>query len=134
MDLKPRNKVQAEFSLASMSDLIFLLLIFFIITSTLVSPNAIKVVLPRATNQTLAKQSVFVVINDQRQLFIETNKKSEATTIELLPNQLQAALSGVEKPVVSIKADKTVPYEDVVKIISIAVRLKIGIVLATDRE
>lgn len=134
MDLKPRNKVQAEFSLASMSDLIFLLLIFFIITSTLVSPNAIKVVLPRATNQTLAKQSVFVVINDQRQIFIETNKNSEATTLELLPNQLQAALSGVEKPVVSIKADKSVPYEDVVKIISIAVRLKIGIVLATDRE
>ena len=134
MDLRPRNKVLSEFSLASMSDLIFLLLIFFIITSTLVSPNAIKVVLPRATNQTLAKQSVFVVINDQRQIFIETNKKSEATTIELLPGQLQTALSGMEKPVVSIKADKTVPYEDVVQVISIAVKQKIGIVLATERE
>ena len=65
MAIQTRNKRKAEFSMASMSDLVFLLLIFFMLTSTLVAPNAIKLLLPNSNSKTMAKQSVTVYINDK---------------------------------------------------------------------
>ena len=69
MAIKSRNKVEPTFNSSSMSDLVFLLLIFFMLTSTLVAPNAIKLMLPSSSSKTMAKQTVTVYINDQFQYF-----------------------------------------------------------------
>ena len=69
MAIETRNKIDAHFNMASMSDLVFLLLIFFMLTSTLVSPNAIKLLLPSSNSKTMAKQSLTVYINKSRNFF-----------------------------------------------------------------
>ncbi len=130
MDFRKKSKISTEFSTASMSDLVFLLLIFFMITSTLVSPNAIKIILPKATQQTISKQSCVVALREDLSLYIN----NKPTTLDRLPLEIETVLKGIDKPAVSINADKSVPYEEVVKIISIANKLKVGIVLATSPE
>lgn len=131
MNFRSKSKIRSEFSLASMSDLIFLLLIFFLITSTLISPNGIKVVLPKASNRPITpKQSVTVSVDAQGQVYINKN----LTSIELLPTQLQTELNGIEDATVGINADKTVPYDKVMDVIKVATKLKYRILLKTDPE
>ncbi len=130
MDFKRRSKVSTEFSLASMSDMIFLLLIFFLITSTMVSPNGVKIVLPKAGVQAPVKQNVVVSVKPDLTIYIN----QEQTSIDRLPSQLQTELSGQQDPVVAIAADKTVPYEQVMEVIKVATKLKYKILLKTDKE
>jgi biopolymer transport protein ExbD len=130
MDFKRRSKVSTEFSLASMSDMIFLLLIFFLITSTMVSPNGVKIVLPKAGVQAPVKQNVVVSVKPDLTIYIN----QEQTTIDRLPSKLQTELSGQQDPVVAIAADKTVPYEQVMEVIKVATKLKYKILLKTDKE
>ncbi len=113
MSIKTRNKQSAQFSTASMSDLVFLLLIFFMITSTLVSPNAVKLLLPNSTSKTMAKQSVTVYINDKTQFFVEETPSS----IESLENTLGQKLAGQTEATVVLRADKIVPVQYVVNVI-----------------
>jgi len=113
MSIKTRNKQSAQFSTASMSDLVFLLLIFFMITSTLVSPNAVKLLLPNSTSKTIAKQSVTVYINDKTQIFVEETPSS----IEMLENALAQKLAGQNEATVVLRADKTVPVQYIVNVI-----------------
>jgi biopolymer transport protein ExbD len=113
MSIKTRNKRSAEFSMASMSDLVFLLLIFFMITSTLVSPNAVKLLLPNSTSKTMAKQSVTVYINDQYQFFVEEIPSSQA----MLENALEKRLAGQSESSVVLRSDKTVPVQYIVNVI-----------------
>lgn len=130
MDFKRKSKISTEFSLASMSDMIFLLLIFFLITSTMVSPNGVKIVLPKAGVQAPVKQNVVVSVKPDLTIYIN----QEQTTIDRLPSQLQTELSGQQDPVVAIAADKTVPYEQVMEVIKVATKLKYKILLKTDKE
>lgn len=130
MNFRSKSKIRSEFSLASMSDMIFLLLIFFLITSTLVSPNGVKVVLPKNSSQRPNPESVVVSIKPDGTFYLN----SDQTSLELLPSQLQRELNGIENPVVSIAADKSVSYEQVMEVIKVATRLKYGILLKTDRE
>src|SRR5215213_4229535 len=112
MNLRSKSKISTEFSLASMSDMIFLLLIFFLITSTLVSPSGVKVVLPKGDERKPLTESVTVSVTATKELFFNDGKKgSQPTSIERLPSQLQTALSNAKDPVVAIAADKSVPYE-----------------------
>lgn len=134
MNFRSKSKIKSEFSLASMSDMIFLLLIFFLITSTLVSPNGVKVVLPKNSARKPGKESVTVSITPDAHIFFSTGGKNEETSIELLPSQLQTALSGEESPIVGISADKDVSYEQVMEVIKVATKLKYGILLKTERE
>ncbi len=113
MSIKSRNKRSVEFSTASMSDLVFLLLIFFMITSTLVSPNAVKLLLPSSSSKTMAKQSVTVYINDQYQFFIEEIPSSQ----EMLEPSIEKMLAGQMDASVVLKADKTVPVQYIVNVI-----------------
>ena len=71
MALKSKNKVSAEFSMSSMTDIVFLLLLFFMLTSTLVTTNALDLVLPNSTAQTVKKQRVSVSINENLEYFID---------------------------------------------------------------
>jgi biopolymer transport protein ExbD len=130
MNFRSKSKIKSEFSLASMSDMIFLLLIFFLITSTLVSPNGVKVVLPKNSAQKPGKENAVVTIKPDGTFYLGKNQ----TSLELLPTQLQTEFAGQESPVVSIAADKTVAYEQVMEVIKVATRLKYGILLKTEKE
>lgn len=113
MSIQTRNKRSTEFSSASMSDLVFLLLIFFMLTSTLVAPNAIKLLLPSSKSKTLAKQSVTVYIDDQFQFFLE---EQIVTELELAAG-LDAALAGETEASVVLRSDQSVPVQYVVTVI-----------------
>lgn len=113
MAIKSQNKISTEFSTASMSDLVFLLLIFFMLTSTLVSPNAIKLLLPSSSSKTIAKQTTTVYINDLNQFFVNETPASEVNMQQLLSQ----SLIGQNEGVIVLRADKTVPVQYVVTVI-----------------
>jgi biopolymer transport protein ExbD len=113
MAIKSRNKISTAFSMASMSDLVFLLLIFFMLTSTLVSPNAIKLLLPSSSSKTMAKQSVTVYIDSNFNYFVEENQVSQEFLVETLANKL----TGQTDASIVLRADQTVPVQYVVTLI-----------------
>ncbi len=113
MAIKSQNKISTEFSTASMSDLVFLLLIFFMLTSTLVSPNAIKLLLPSSSSKTIAKQTTTVYINDLNQFFVNETPASEVNMQQLLTQ----SLIGQNEGVIVLRADKTVPVQNIVTVI-----------------
>jgi len=130
MAIRSSNKVLPSFSMSSMTDLVFLLLIFFMITSTLVSPNALKLLLPQSNNQTQAKAITSVSITKDLRYYIET----APVTFPDLERQLQIKLMDSQDPTISLHADKTVPIEEVVKVMNIAARNKYKLILATAPE
>ena len=113
MAIKTRNKIGVSFNSTSMSDLVFLLLIFFMLTSTLIAPNAIKLLLPSSSSQTTVKQTVTVYINEQSQYFVEETE----VAIEDLSASINAKINGQEEATVVIRSDKNVPVQDVVNVI-----------------
>lgn len=113
MAIKTRNKINSEFSTASMSDLVFLLLIFFMLTSTLVSPNAIKLLLPSSSSKTMAKQTLTVYIDANYNYYVEENP----VNTEFLVETLAAKLQGETDASVVLRADQTVPVQYVVTLI-----------------
>lgn len=115
MAIKPRNTRNLQFSMASMSDLVFLLLIFFMLTSTLVAPNAIKLLLPTSESRTMASQTVTVYINADRQLFLE----EQPVDTEMLQEGLVSRLMGQEDASVVLRADQSVPVQYVVGVIDV---------------
>ncbi len=127
MGLRTRNKVSPAFSMSSLTDIIFLLLIFFMLTSTLVSPNALNLLLPSSSSQTQATQSVSVSINKNKEYFVGTRK----VTASQLSGVLSRELQGKNDPTVVLNADKSVPIENVVDVMSIANEMGIKMILAT---
>jgi biopolymer transport protein ExbD len=127
MALKSRNKVSPNFNMSSMTDIVFLLLIFFMLTSTLVSPNALKLLLPNSKAKTLEKQTISVSINKELEFYINENQVIESN----LENELKQVLTKQLEPAIILHADKTVDIEHVVKVMDIAYRNKYKIVLAT---
>lgn len=112
--IKSRNKIDPNFNSASMSDLVFLLLIFFMITSTLISPNAIKVLLPKSTTgQTMAKQNVVVAIDSSYNFFVENQPTPESELAATISNYL----NNIEEGTIKLHADKEVPVQYVVRVI-----------------
>jgi biopolymer transport protein ExbD len=134
MALKRRNKVEVSFSMASMTDIVFLLLLFFMITSTQVAPNALKLLLPQSDNQTIAKAITTISITADLKYFINQDgdlKRVELSDIEPFLNKV---LKQNEETYIALHADKTVPIEYVVKIMNIAKRNEIKMILATAPE
>ena len=127
MGLRGRNKVSANFNMSSMTDIVFLLLIFFMLTSTLVSPNALKLLLPSSKAKTLEKQTISISITKDISFYINKNEVSENT----IEQELKLLLNTEQEPAIILHADKTVAIEHVVKIMDIAYRNKYKIVLAT---
>jgi biopolymer transport protein ExbD len=114
MALQMRNKRSLEFSMASMSDLVFLLLIFFMLTSTLVSPNAIKLLLPNSSSRTLSpKKSITVYISEHYEYFLETTPIDETQLV----TAISASLQGQTEATIVLRADQTVPIQYVVTLI-----------------
>jgi biopolymer transport protein ExbD len=135
MALKKRNKVNAAFSMSSMTDIVFLLLIFFMVTSTLIAPNALKLLLPQSNNQTAAKAITTISITKNLKYYINDNnnvKQVEFSEIEpFLVNKFGASNDDI---FISLHADQTVPVNEVVKMMNIARRNKYKMILATAPE
>ena len=127
MGLRSRNKVSANFNMSSMTDIVFLLLIFFMLTSTLVSPNALKLLLPSSKAKTLEKQTISISITKDLAFYINENEVSENT----IEQELKLLINNEVEPAIILHTDKTVAIEHVVKVMDIAYRNKYKIVLAT---
>lgn len=108
-----RNKRDVSFSMASMSDLVFLLLIFFMLTSTLVAPNAIKLLLPTSNSKTMSKQTVTVYVNKARNIYVEDRRVDPAN----LQNVLLSQIRNEDAASIVLRSDKTVPVQDIVTVI-----------------
>ena len=132
MALKKRSKVVAEFSMASMTDMIFLLLIFFMITSTVVVPNAIKVVLPQSQKQTAAKPLTRVTIDADLNYYVAYGKEKERKVLfEEITPFLQQCYSEEPELYIALYADETIPYSEVVKVLNIANENQFRMILVT---
>lgn len=118
--------------MASMTDVIFLLLIFFMITSTIVSPNAIKVLLPQGKQQTSAKPLTRVVIDKQLNFYAGFgNQKEQKIAVAELATFLQECALKEPEMYIALYADETVPYSEIVKVLNIANENHFKMVLAT---
>ncbi|RKE91016.1 ExbD/TolR family protein [Ichthyenterobacterium magnum] len=126
MNIRGRNKVTPEFNMSSMTDIVFLLLIFFMLASTLVTTNAIDILLPKASGKTENKKSVAVSIKKDLTYYIDQKRVGES----VLESELIAALSKENQPTVVLRAEKSVPVENVVKVMDIANRNKFKVILA----
>ncbi|GIM53631.1 ExbD/TolR family protein [Capnocytophaga cynodegmi] len=124
MKIRGRNKVSPEFSMSSMTDIVFLLLVFFMITAN--SPNALDLLLPKAKGKSTNTQNVSVSINKDLNYFID--KKQIA--IESLEQELKIALQGVEKPTIILRVEESVPIEKAVAVMDIANQNQYKVILA----
>ena len=132
MALKRRQKISAEFSMASMTDMVFLLLIFFMITSTLVTPNAIKVTLPQSKKQTAAKPLTRVTIDKHLNYYVAFGKEKERMVdFEDITPFLQSCYDKEPEMYVALYADESIEYKEVIRIINIANENQFRMVLAT---
>jgi len=132
MSLKRRTKATPTFNMASMTDIIFLLLIFFMITSTMVAPNAIKVLLPQGGKQTMSRAVSRVVIDKELNLYVANgNEEERLVTMEELPAVLNEAVNDSTELFVSLYADEEVPYRNIVEVLSVANENNFKMVLAT---
>ena len=129
---KRRVKVSPTFNMASMTDIIFLLLIFFMITSTMVAPNAIKVLLPQGKKQTTVKATARVVLDKDLNLYAALgNEEEKPVALEDLPALLKTQVNDSTELFVSLYADESVPYKNIVEILSVANENHVKMVLAT---
>tara|TARA_B110000908_G_scaffold146849_1_gene178096 strand:+ start:56 stop:448 length:393 start_codon:yes stop_codon:yes gene_type:complete len=128
MNLRGRNKITPEFNMSSMTDIVFLLLIFFMIASTLVTTNAIDILLPTASGKTENKKSISVSIQKDLAFYIDQKEvevqKLESELLKLLQNEMA--------PTLVLRAEKSVPIDYVVKVMDIANRNKFKIILAVN--
>lgn len=130
--LKRNAKISPNFSMASMTDVIFLLLIFFMITSTMVSPNAIKVLLPQGKQQTSAKPLTRVIIDKDLNYYAAFgNDREQQLTVDELAPFLQSCADREPEMYVALYADESVPYREIVKVLNIANENHFKMVLAT---
>jgi biopolymer transport protein ExbD len=130
MAISTRNKVSVAFSMSGMTDIIFLLLIFFMLTSTLIVDNALKLSLPQSTNQVSEKPVITVSITKDLEFYVEKTKVSVNELESVLQNKLNFRI----EPTISLYADRSVPLEQVVKVMNIAKNNRYKLILATTPE
>jgi biopolymer transport protein ExbD len=128
MNIRGRNKISPEFNMSSMTDIVFLLLIFFMIASTLVTTNAIDILLPKASGKTENKKSVAVSIKKDLSFYINQSK----VEVQNLEAELLELLQKEATPTLVLRAEKSVPVDYVVKVMDIANRNKFKIILAVN--
>lgn len=137
MKIKRKSKIDSAFSMSSMTDIVFLLLIFFLVTSTLVNPNALKLLLPKSTGQVAAKATVSVSIKhypEQGTVTYHINGNQTPVEFDKIEPSLNSLLSEEDDPTFSIYADETVPVREVVALMNIAKRGHYKVIMATSPE
>ena len=126
MNLRGRNKINPTFNMSSMTDIVFLLLIFFMLTSTLVTVSAIDVLLPKAGGKTENSSSIAVSITDKSLFYIDKTKVSAIN----LESEILKKIGIDKQKTIIIRGDKEVPYRNIMKVIDIANRNKLKMILA----
>ena len=130
MILKSHNKINPNFSMSSMTDIVFLLLIFFMLTSTLVTTNALEIILPSSSAQPLKKQSVSVSITEDLRYFVN----NESVERLFLDSKLKAVMNQENDVTIVLRASKSISYEFIVEVMDIAYKNGYKIVLATQSK
>lgn len=126
MNLSSKNKVDPQFNMASMTDLIFLLLVFFMLTSSFVTPSGLPVSLPTSKASTIEVQKVSVTVTSDLQYYVNDKKVSKS----MLEGELKSRLSGTNGSVI-LHIDKDVPWEHGIYVADVATRLEAKVVVAT---
>ena len=126
MNIRGRNKVTPEVNMSSMTDIVFLLLIFFMIASTLVSTNALDIVLPKSSSKTTQSKSLAVTITKNLDYHVDGDK----VTKEQLEQTILNKIGNLEKPSIVVRAEESVAIKDFVYVMDIANRNKIKSTLA----
>ena len=137
MAIRRTTKVDSSFSMSSMTDIVFVLLIFFLVTSTLINPNALKLLLPKSTGQVSAKATVSVSIKhwqEDNNFSYHINGNETPVRFNQIEDQLIDLLQNEEDPTFSIYADQTVPIKEVVAVMNIAKRNHYKVIMATSPE
>ena len=131
MNLKGRNKITPEFSMSSMTDIVFLLLIFFMIASTLAKNlDTIDVKLPQAKGKTENRNTIAVTINNSNQYFIDSKRVSKRN----IKSKLIERLKDVKTPAIVLRAEQKVPIDQVVFIMNFANKNGVKVVLAVNSQ
>jgi len=135
MSLKRRNRVEATFAMSSMTDLVFLLLLFFVMASTMSSPNDIKINLPTSRAQKVSRPQVAKVSIDNLGNYFVALGKDKPVQVE--PESLEAYLSTIQASdatmYIALHADEDVAYKEVVRVLDIANEHHMKLVVATKR-
>lgn len=126
MNLRGRNKVSAEFSMSSMTDIVFLLLVFFLLTSPAITPDALDLILPKANGKTTNVQKASVSITKDGAYYVDKERVSEYS----IEGELKKVLAGQDEPTIILRAEEGVPIEDAVFVMDIANKNKFKVVLA----
>ena len=136
MALKRITKADPNMSMSSMTDIVFLLLIFFLVTSTLVNPNALKLLLPKSTGQVGAKATVSVSIKDwgEDRYTYHINGDENPVPFANVEDELVELLQTEDEPTFSIYSDESVPIKEIVQVMNIAKRNHYKVILATQPE
>jgi len=132
MALKRRSKVNPNFSMSSMTDIVFLLLIFFMVTSTLVAPNALKLLLPQSSHQTSATAVATVSITEDLNYYVGTTQVPLEDIEGILQHRFQS--EGIEEPTISLHCNQNIPLHAMVKVMNIAKDNKWRLILATQAK
>ncbi|HEY0978217.1 MAG TPA: biopolymer transporter ExbD [Flavobacteriales bacterium] len=130
MRLRRRSREHAEVSTESLNDIMFFLLLFFLIISTMANPNVIKLMLPKsANNEQITKKQINVSVDKDRNYFID----KQPVPADQLENVLASAVNGIDEPTVVLNFDKDLSVQDLVDVMQIGAKLKIKMVLATQK-
>lgn len=134
MGLKRRQRVEPEFSLAAMIDVIFLLLMFFMLTSNFVTPNALNLQLPSSSSKSMASPDLAVSVNAEGKFFIDRTPVVAANLESALKAKIKASKLDVKNTTITVAADKAASVENMVIILEVANRLRLKTILATDPQ
>ncbi len=131
MNIRRRSKFAAEVSTSSLNDIMFFLLLFFLIVSTVANPSVIKLLLPKAeSHQNVSKKQVTLSVNKELQYFID----SKPFMFEQLEGALQQLMANSEDPTIVLRFDSALSVQDLVDVLSLGNKLKIKMVLATAKD
>ncbi|MAT89708.1 MAG: biopolymer transporter ExbD [Flavobacteriaceae bacterium] len=126
MNLRGRNKISPEFSMSSMTDIVFLLLVFFLLTSPAITPDALDLILPKAKGKSTNQQKASVSITSAGAYYVNKERVSEYS----IESELKSILAGQDEPTIILRAEEGVPIEDAVFVMDIANKNDFKVVLA----
>ena len=129
MNLKGRKRPHAELHTSAMNDIMFFLMLFFLIASTVTNPNIIKLMLPKSdSGQSVSKKTVTISVTKELEYFLD----KQLVTPDELPGRLAAYQRQAPELTIVLYVDRTVAIQDVVQIMDIANKMAIKLVLATE--
>jgi biopolymer transport protein ExbD len=130
MKLRRKNKFAAEVATSSLNDIMFFLLLFFLIISTVANPNVIKLMLPKASStQQLSKKQITLSVDSQKQYFID----KRPIAADALESELKRIMAGIAEPTVVVRFDRTLTVQDLISVLETGAKLNIRMVMATSK-